>query len=67
MAGAGRVADKRNAKGETALHAACARGDAGRVADLLRRGANPNTKDHAGSTPLVAASNLLALVSIRFL
>ncbi|KAF0311146.1 BRCA1-associated RING domain protein 1 [Amphibalanus amphitrite] len=43
---------KRNAKGETRLHAACVRGDLERVSDLLAAGASPNTQDNAGWTPL---------------
>jgi hypothetical protein len=39
---------KRNAVGETPLHQAAKRGDAARVQQLLRQGADPNVTDHAG-------------------
>lgn len=45
--------DKKNAKGETSLQVACIKGDLERVERLLSFGANPNTRDHAGWTPLV--------------
>uniref|UniRef100_A0A6A7G1V7 BRCA1-associated RING domain protein 1-like n=3 Tax=Hirondellea gigas TaxID=1518452 RepID=A0A6A7G1V7_9CRUS len=44
--------DKRNAKGETVLHVACVKGDDETVRRLLSEGANPNSQDHAGWTPL---------------
>ncbi|XP_072764569.1 BRCA1-associated RING domain protein 1 [Anoplolepis gracilipes] len=44
--------DKRDSKGETQLHTACLKKNAEQVKRLLMRGANPNTKDHAGWTPL---------------
>ncbi|KAG7154850.1 BRCA1-associated RING domain protein 1-like 1 [Homarus americanus] len=46
--------NKRNTKGETALHIACIKGENERVLHLLGEGANPNTKDNAGWTPLVS-------------
>ncbi|CAH1788293.1 unnamed protein product [Owenia fusiformis] len=49
--------NKKNAKGETALHVACIKGQIDKVKKLLDEGANPNTKDHAGWTPLHEASN----------
>ena len=39
---------KRNAVGETPLHQAAKRGEASRVRELLRQGADPNIPDHAG-------------------
>ncbi|XP_063390680.1 BRCA1-associated RING domain protein 1-like isoform X1 [Cydia fagiglandana] len=47
-----KIAEKRNNKGETALHIACRMGKADRVAKLLSEGASTNTKDNAGWTPL---------------
>ncbi|KAK7074714.1 hypothetical protein SK128_018101 [Halocaridina rubra] len=44
--------NKRNAKGESMLHIACIKGDVEKVKSLLLEGANPNTKDNAGWTPL---------------
>lgn len=44
--------EKRNTKGETALHIACRLGKIDRVTELLNQGANTNTKDNAGWTPL---------------
>ncbi|KAI9555390.1 hypothetical protein GHT06_017905 [Daphnia sinensis] len=44
--------DKRNAKGETQLHVACLKQDVQRIKELLGLGANPNTQDNAGWTPL---------------
>lgn len=44
--------EKRNLKGETALHVACRLGKVSRVIELLNQGANTNTKDNAGWTPL---------------
>ncbi|EZA58385.1 BRCA1-associated RING domain protein 1 isoform X2 [Ooceraea biroi] len=44
--------EKTNPKGETALHTACLRKNAEKVKLLLLAGANPNTKDNAGWTPL---------------
>ncbi|XP_024867584.1 BRCA1-associated RING domain protein 1-like [Temnothorax curvispinosus] len=44
--------NKTNPKGETQLHTACLKGNAEQVKHLLLAGANPNTKDHAGWTPL---------------
>ena len=48
--------DKRNKKGETALQVACVKGDLLKAKDLLQQGANPNTQDNAGWTPLVSVS-----------
>jgi hypothetical protein len=45
---------KRNARGESQLHVAAIKGDAEKVQSLLKEGANPNTKDNAGWTPLVS-------------
>ncbi|TGZ51932.1 BRCA1-associated RING domain protein 1, partial [Temnothorax longispinosus] len=45
--------NKTNPKGETQLHTACLKGNAEQVKHLLLAGANPNTKDNAGWTPLV--------------
>ncbi|XP_063544024.1 BRCA1-associated RING domain protein 1-like [Cydia strobilella] len=47
-----KIVEKRNKKGETALHIACRMGKADKVAKLLSEGANTNTKDNAGWTPL---------------
>lgn len=44
--------EKRNNKGETALHVACRLGKIDKVEELLAAGANTNTKDNAGWTPL---------------
>ncbi|XP_021937730.1 BRCA1-associated RING domain protein 1-like isoform X3 [Zootermopsis nevadensis] len=46
---------KRNVKGETQLHVACLKGKVEEVKALLLDGANPNTKDYAGWTPLLDA------------
>ncbi|XP_048003613.1 BRCA1-associated RING domain protein 1-like [Leguminivora glycinivorella] len=48
----GKTVEKRNNKGETALHIACRMGKADKVAKLLSEGASTNTKDNAGWTPL---------------
>ena len=44
--------EKRNKKGETPLQVACAKGDEDRARTLLEDGANCNTQDNAGWTPL---------------
>ncbi|XP_050456122.1 BRCA1-associated RING domain protein 1-like [Cataglyphis hispanica] len=44
--------NKPNAKGETQLHTTCLKRNAEQVKYLLIAGANPNTKDNAGWTPL---------------
>ncbi|GBP36279.1 BRCA1-associated RING domain protein 1 [Eumeta japonica] len=44
--------EKKNLKGETALHVACRLGKIEKVKELLNQGANVNTKDNAGWTPL---------------
>ncbi|KMQ96512.1 brca1-associated ring domain protein 1-like protein [Lasius niger] len=44
--------NKPNAKGETQLHTMCLKKNAEQVKQLLIAGANPNTKDNAGWTPL---------------
>lgn len=44
--------EKRNSKGETLLHIACRLGKVERIVELLKLGANTNTKDNAGWTPL---------------
>lgn len=45
--------EKKNKKGETVLHVACVLGKLHTIMDLLKtHGANPNTKDNAGWTPL---------------
>ena len=44
--------------GRTALHIAADRRDAGWIAFLLNRGANPNIADNRGVTPLMRASQL---------
>ncbi|XP_014470814.1 PREDICTED: BRCA1-associated RING domain protein 1-like isoform X2 [Dinoponera quadriceps] len=44
--------NKTNFKGETQLHTACLKRNIERVTTLLALGANPNTKDNAGWTPL---------------
>lgn len=49
----GRELTKRNHKGETPLHVACIKRNVERVQALLNANATPNTKDHAGWTPLV--------------
>ncbi|XP_068604630.1 ankyrin repeat domain-containing protein 12 [Brachionichthys hirsutus] len=50
--------NKRNERGETALHMAAIRGDAKQVKDLISLGADVNVKDFAGWTPLHEACNL---------
>ncbi|XP_069679993.1 BRCA1-associated RING domain protein 1-like isoform X3 [Periplaneta americana] len=49
--------NKRNVKGETQLHVACIKGKIQQVKNLLEDGANPNTKDYAGWTPLLESVN----------
>ncbi|KAK3587818.1 hypothetical protein CHS0354_019683 [Potamilus streckersoni] len=49
--------EKKNSKGETLLHVAAIKNDVQRVAELLQEGANPNTRDNAGWTPLHEACN----------
>ncbi|OAD55621.1 BRCA1-associated RING domain protein 1, partial [Eufriesea mexicana] len=44
--------NKQNPKGETKLHIACLKNQEKYVSLLLAAGANPNTKDHNGWTPL---------------
>ena len=44
--------EKRNKKGETPLQVACSKGDEDRARTLLEDGANCNTQDNAGWTPL---------------
>lgn len=58
--------EKRNNKGETALHLACRLGKTEKVIELLKQGANTNTKDNAGWTPLheVVQSGRLDLVKL---
>jgi len=48
--------EKKNRKGETALHTAAVKGDDKTVLKLLEQGANPNTVDNAGWSPLHEAS-----------
>jgi len=48
--------EKRNRKGETALHSGTLKGDIDVVRKLLKDGANPNTVDNAGWSPLHEAS-----------
>jgi len=48
--------EKKNKKGETPLHAACAKGCLATVQSLLAQGASPNTQDNAGWTPLHEAA-----------
>lgn len=42
--------------GDTALHIVVKRTDTGWLADLLQAGANPNSRDNSGNTPLMLAS-----------
>ncbi|XP_011504673.1 PREDICTED: BRCA1-associated RING domain protein 1-like [Ceratosolen solmsi marchali] len=49
--------NKKNKKGETALHIASRSNNEDRVKTLLTLGANPNTKDFAGWTPLQEAAS----------
>ncbi|KAG7202944.1 hypothetical protein KM043_010083 [Ampulex compressa] len=50
--------NKRNPKGETTLHTACLKNREEYVKCLLAAGADPNTKDNAGWTPLQEVVNL---------
>ena len=58
--------EKKNKKGESKLHVACNKGTAETVSELLRLGANPNSQDHAGWTPLhdVVAANRLDVAEV---
>ena len=58
--------EKKNTKGESRLHVACNKGSVETVSDLLRLGANPNSQDHAGWTPLhdVVVANRLDLARV---
>lgn len=58
--------EKRNTKGETALHVACRLGKIDKIKELLSSGANTNTKDNAGWTPLheVVQNGRLDLVKL---
>lgn len=49
--------NKQNAKGETRLHRACLKNQKDYVKTLLAAGADPNTKDHTGWTPLQEVVN----------
>ena len=54
--------------GNTALHWACARGDAKTAQWLLARGADPNIPDQSvGRTPLMAACSCVSLACIKIL
>lgn len=59
-------ATKRNKKGETALHAACASRNVSKIRELLDSNENPNTTDNAGWTPLHEAviNNLPEVVEL---
>jgi hypothetical protein len=48
--------EKKNRKGETGLQSAAVKGDQKTVVHLLEQGANPNTVDNAGWSPLHEAS-----------
>ena len=56
--------EKRNSKGETPLHTAVIKGDVEGVTRLLKAGADPNTRDHAGWTPLHEARGRLVLAGL---
>ena len=58
--------EKKNKKGESKLHVACNRGSLETVSELLTLGANPNSQDHAGWTPLhdVVAANRLDVAEV---
>ena len=58
--------EKKNKKGESKLHVACNRGSLETVSELLALGANPNSQDHAGWTPLhdVVAANRLDVAEV---
>lgn len=51
------VTERKNARGETPLHAACVKGYIERVRELLECGAKVNTRDFAEWTPLHEACN----------
>lgn len=51
------VSERKNIRGETPLHAACVKGDIGRVRELVECGAKVNTRDFAEWTPLHEACN----------
>jgi ankyrin repeat protein len=53
--------DIRHAMGRTNLHKAAFDGNAERVKELLKKGANPNTKDKKGRTPLHWAASIRAM------
>jgi len=53
----GPSAVKRNIRGETPLHVAAIKGCVESVRKILTEGADPNTKDHAGWTPLHEGCN----------
>jgi ankyrin repeat protein len=55
-AGQQKALEKKNKKGETPLHAAAVRGDVLAVGNYLELGADPNTTDHAGWSPLHEAA-----------
>lgn len=60
------ASNRRNYKGETALHSACTSRKYVKVKELLCAGANPNTRDNAGWTPLheVVFSNATDVVKL---
>lgn len=64
--GAG-VIGARDGQGDTALHIAIRRRDAGWVAFLLARGADPNLPTRAGEPPLVTAAQLGFLDAVQLL
>jgi len=61
------VIEARNKEGSTALSLACRGGHAETVVELIRAGANVNTKNHNDRVPLLSASACGSLETVRAL